>query len=204
VKGREIGDAVCYAISHPVRIGILALLNEGVRTQSEIARDLRVPQSTLQHHMVELLNSGSIDIVESRMVGNILVHSYRALRRGFFSTEDHHLLSEEQQRTVLGLTLQNAFAEHLAAFRAGKFKGDDPNLSVLWNWFQVDEEGEAELAAELQASWERLSEIEARSAARRVESKEESRSVIVSYIGHQRVRPAPGEPPFRSLVPAEE
>lgn len=199
-EGREIGEAVSYAIAHGTRIEILAILNEGIRTQAEISRRLSVPLSTLQHHMAELLSSGSIEEVDSRLVGNIVVHRYRALERGEFSTSDYLKMSEESQRTVVGLTLQNAFAEHLASFRAGKMRGDDPNLVVLWDWFNVDKEGEDELTAEMEEAWKRLRSVVARSIDRRNRSGEEPRSIMVSFIGHPRVRPAPGDPPFGSLV----
>ena len=78
--------------------------------------------------------------------------------------------------------------------------GTDPDLVLSWNWFNVDEEGKAEVAKELADSWHRLQEIEARSAARYEQTKEEPRSVIVSSIAHPRVRPAQGTRPFGSLI----
>jgi DNA-binding transcriptional ArsR family regulator len=201
-KGREIEDAVSYAIGHGTRIEILAILNEGVRTQTEIARELGLTQSVLQHHIVELLNSDSIEEVDSRQVGNLNLreHRYRALRKGEYSVEDYLGMSEEEQKTTVGITLQNSMAEHLAAFRAGRLRGDDPNLVLRWDWFNVDEQGRAEVTAELEGSWQRLHEIEARSIDRRTRSKEEPQSVVISSIGHLRVRPSRGEQPFGPLV----
>lgn len=199
-EGREIGDAVSYAIGHGIRIEILAILNEGVRSQGELARHLHLPQSKIQHHISELLRSGSIEEVEGRRVGNIVERRYRALRKGEYTAEDYRQMSEETRRITVGVTLQNAVAEHLAAFRAGEMAGDDPNLLLAWDWFNVDEEGRAEIAGELTRSWERLHEIEARSAARRMRTDEAPRSVIVSSIAHPRVRPAPEERGLGSMV----
>jgi DNA-binding transcriptional ArsR family regulator len=201
-KGREIEDAVSYAIGHGTRIEILAILNEGVRTQMEIARELGLTQSIVQHHIVELLNSDSIEEVDSRQVRNLNLkeHRYRALRKGEYTVDDYLEMSEEEQKTTVGITLQNSMAEHLAAFRAGRLRGDDPNLVLLWDWFNVDEQGRAEVTAEMEGSWQRLQAIEARSMDRRTRSREEPQSVVISSIGHLRVRPSRGKPPFGSLI----
>jgi hypothetical protein len=103
-------------------------------------------------------------------------------------------------RPLSGVTLQNLIAEHLAAFAAERMRGDDPNVVVYWDWFNVDEEGRAEVTAELEESWRRLQAIEARSMDRRTRSKEEAQSVVVSSLGHLRVRPARGTSSIGSLV----
>jgi DNA-binding transcriptional ArsR family regulator len=201
---REIGDAVSYAIGHGIRIQILVTLNEGSRSPSELARLLRVPLSKLQHHIVELVRSGSIEEADTRVAGNVVEHLYRAVKRSEYSAEEMNEMGADDQRVTIGLALQNALAEHLAAFRADAMSGDDPNLVLSWNWFNVDAEGRAELTAELEESWQRLLEVETRASARRVRSGEEPQSVVVSSIGHPRVRPAPEERPFGSLVVHEQ
>jgi DNA-binding HxlR family transcriptional regulator len=190
--GREISDAVSYAIGHGIRIEILAILNEGLRTQTELTRRLGLTQSKLQHHLAEMVKDGSIEEVEGRHIGNLVERHYRALRKAEYSAEDYRDMPEETRRLIVGLTLQNTIAEHLAAFRGGEMKGEDPNLTLTWDWFNVDEKGKEELTAELAQSWKRLKAIEARSAVRRGQSKEDGQSVIISSIAHPRVRPAPG------------
>lgn len=101
-KRREIEDAVSYAIGHVTRIQILALLNEGVRTQMEISRELRLPQSTVHHHIAELLRSNSIEEVDSRQVGNLVEHRYRALKKGEYSLEDYRQMDDETGKATIG------------------------------------------------------------------------------------------------------
>lgn len=202
--GREIADAVSYAIAHRIRIEILVTLNEGARSPSELSRLLRVPLSKLQHHVIELVRSGSIEEADTRVTGNVVEHIYRGIKPSRYSAEEMAAMDPDTQRVTIGLALQNAVAEHLSAFRVGAMTGDDPNLYLAWDWLNVDEEGRAELTAELEASWDRLQEIEARSTARRVRSGEEAQSVVISSIGHPRARPAPDERPFDSLVRTEE
>lgn len=200
--GREIGDAVSYALAHQIRVEILVALNERERGPAEISRLLGITLSRAQHHINALCEAGSIEEAkEGRRSGNLVAHVYRAISRSHYTAEEMAALDPAEQRVTIGLALQNALAEHLAAFRAGEMKGDDPNLILSWNWFEVDEEGQAELRAELDESWERIQEIEARSAKRRLESGDEARSMVVSSMSHPRVRPAPEDRrPFGSLV----
>jgi Helix-turn-helix domain len=197
---REIGDAVSYAIGHGIRIQVLVTLNEGPRSPSELSRLLRIPLSKLQHHIGELVRSGSIEEADTRVAGNVVEHLYRAVKRSEYSAEEMQEMDAEDQRVTIGLALQNAVAEHLAAFRAEAMNGEDPDLVLSWNWFNLDQEGRSEVTAELESSWKRLVEIEARSTERRVHSGEEPQSIVVSSIGHPRVRPAPEERAFGSLV----
>jgi DNA-binding transcriptional ArsR family regulator len=202
---REIGDAVSYALAHQYRVEILVALNEHERGPAEISRMLGITLSQAQHHINALCEAGSIEEAEEgRRAGNLVAHVYRAIRRSHYSADEMAALDSASQRVTVGLALQNALAEHLAGFRAGEMRGDDPNLILSWNWFNVDEQGQAELSAELDESWERIQEIEARSAERRTRSGEEATSMVVSSIAHPRVRPAPEDRrPFGSLVTRE-
>jgi uncharacterized protein (DUF924 family) len=106
----------------------------------------------------------------------------------------------KQRQIMAGVTLQCAMAEAMSAFWAGNLVNDPRIVVMLWRWFNVDQKGQEEITQELAESWGRIQEIEARSTARRAESKEEATSVIVSMQGFPRSRtsmftPAPlGDP----------
>jgi DNA-binding transcriptional ArsR family regulator len=183
----EIGDAISYALAHRIRVGILVALNEQERGPTEISRLLWITLSQAQHHLNALCDAGSIEEAEEgRRAGNLVAHVYRAARHSHYSADEVAALEPARQQVTIGLALQNAVAEHLAAFRAGEMKGDDPNLILSRNWIEMDDEGRAELSAELDASWARIQEIEARSAERRTRSGEEATSMVVSSIAHPR------------------
>jgi DNA-binding transcriptional ArsR family regulator len=203
-KGYAIGDAVPYALGQGIRIEIISILNECAASETQIARRLGLTQSKVHHHMIELLKRGSIEQIPGREVGNVTERLYRALKTSEYSVEDYRRMNEDDRHLTMGVTLQNATAEHLAAFRAGEMAGDNPNVVMLWAWFVLDEEGKAEMTAELEANWKRMKEIEARSADRRTRSKDDGQSVIVSSIAHRRVRPAPEDKALRALTGPDE
>jgi DNA-binding transcriptional ArsR family regulator len=194
---REIGEAISFAVAHEVRIRILVRLNEAPRSPSELARLVGVPLNTITHHITELVESNSIEPAGARVIGRRNVHEtvYRSVKQSEYSAEELATMNPEEQRVTLGLFLQNCLAEHLAAFRSGVMRGNDPDLVLLWRWLNVDQEGREEIRIEQEEHWRRLQEIEARSVERRSTTKEEAQSIIVSSMGHPRVRPAPRDQP---------
>jgi hypothetical protein len=169
--GRGRSAALSYALGHRLRIEILVLLNEHARSTSELARKLREPLSKVTHHVNELQRDGSIELAETRTQRNTLEHVFRAMRPSENSEAEWLAKPVSERQIEAALILQNALAEHLAAYDAGVIT-EDEHVGLLWRWFNVDQEGRVEIVREQEASWKRLEKIEARSAARRLESGE--------------------------------
>lgn len=196
---RDRSSALSYALGHRLRIEILVLLNEGPRSPSELARELREPLSKVTHHVTELVNDGSIELAEVRQQRNTLEHVYRATRPSENSQEAWSEKPMAERHVEAGLLLQRLLAEHLAAFDAGAIT-EDEHVGLLWRWLNVDQEGRIEIAKEQEASWKRMEEIEARSVGRRADSGEPAQSIVVSSLAHRRVRPTKWPPAFGELL----
>jgi DNA-binding transcriptional ArsR family regulator len=190
-KSRSLEEAVSYAVGHRVRVEILAILNEGTYSPDQLARMVQQPLSKVTHHIRELLDSRSIEIarVEGVQNRNVSQKFYRAVRTTFMSDEEMAALTREDRQELYGMALQSCMAEGLAALWAGKF-ADDPRVWLAWCWFNVDSEGREEIADELEASWQRLGNIEAKATSRRAESGEEAVSILVNTLGYERSRKA--------------
>jgi DNA-binding transcriptional ArsR family regulator len=187
-RKREIEDAVSYAVGNGVRVDILCYLNEKPRSPSELASLLGIRHSKLEHHIKELLASGSIELAYvERGGGNTRENFYRAVEIPFYTDEEMWAMPFEMRQEIYGLILQSSVAEALAAFRAGKVS-NDPRVCMAWRWFNLDAQGRRDLADENARSWDRMMEIEAESADRRVESGEAGVSIIVSLLAHERAR----------------
>jgi hypothetical protein len=109
------------------------------------------------------------------------------------SDEEMGAISEEARQEISMMVLQALTAEALAAFWNGKLTSD-PRVCLLWSWFNVDRRGREEIADEQARSWQRISAIRDASDSRRAESGEEAVSVMVSALGFERCRTAPGPP----------
>lgn len=73
------------ANTHPLRISILEVLSlDGGRTLSpnELAYELRTPLSNVNYHVVQLLNTGLVELAGERPVRGATEHFYRLSEAG--------------------------------------------------------------------------------------------------------------------------
>lgn len=200
---RTVEEAVSYSVGHRIRIEILCILNEGVRSASELAKLVHQPLTTISHHIKELAESGSIELARVEKVRNTDQHFYRAVELPFVSDEEAQALPPEVKQEYAAVILQAITAEGLGALWAGKMS-NDPAVRMMWRWYSLDAQGRQELAEEQRASWERIQEIEARSVNRRVESGEEAVTTIAVTLGFERSRTVDAEtPPMSQLTPGK-
>jgi len=190
---RGVEDAVSYAVGHRIRIEVLALLNEGCHTQDELAKKLRLPLSTIGHHIKALLDDGSIELAQTEMVRGTLRHYYRAVEMPFYDDDEIAAMPPEARQATAGVIMQAVMAEMMAAFWAGKMI-DDRRVWLAWRWFNLDATGRDDLADEQARSWARIQQIEAESIERCNESGEPAISYIVTSLGFERCRTAPPAP----------
>lgn len=184
---RSVEEAVSYAIGHRIRIEILALLNEGTRSPSELAKLIRQPITTVGHHIKELVNSGCIELARIEKVRNADQHFYRAVELPFISDEEAELLPVAARQQYAAVILQALMAEGLAALWAGKMTSDPVWMS--WRWFNLDAQGRREAQEAQHEFWERIKEIDADAANRVAGSGEPTISTIVAALGFERFRP---------------
>lgn len=188
---RSVAAAVAYAVTHQARTEIRTILNEGPRSQEELARLIRASASkNLAHHVRELLADGSIELAYVKRVRNAFEHYYRAVEIPFYSDEEIEALRPEERQAFAGVILQAVMAESLAALWAGKMAADR-RVWLSWRWFHVDARGREGIADEQARHWARVREIEAESANRCAKSGEPTKSIIVASLGHVRCRRAP-------------
>jgi len=187
-RSKSIEEVVSYALGHRIRIEILTLLNERVYTPDEIAEFLSEPIGKVAHHISELVDGGAIELAKTEPARNWTRHYYRAVEQPYVSEEEALAMTPQQRQIFAGVTLQCMMAESMSAFWAGNMVEDPSNVLLSWRWFNVDREGRREIMEELVESWARIQEIEARSTARRAESKEDAVSFIVALQGFRRSR----------------
>ena len=197
-SGREVQEAVSYAVGHRIRVEILAVLHERSASALALSLIVRPPLSPDTHHLSEHLEAGSIGIERTEKVRSVDQRFY-VISPIYFSDEDMEGMSKEELQKLVGYLLQGQMAEAMAAFWAGKLTSD-PRLFISWVWFNVDAEGRAAIADEQARSWARLYEIEAESEARCAERGEEPFSVTVAGLSFERVRTAPRPPGSRDAT----
>jgi DNA-binding transcriptional ArsR family regulator len=187
-----VEEAVSYGVGHRIRIEILAALHEGPASAADLSRTLREPLGNLGHHIEQLLKQGSIEVADTRQVGNVTQNVYCAVELPEYS-EEFDALSDGEKQATLAVVLQASTAEAMASLWAGKLVGDQ-RVMLAWNRINLDERGRDDLAHEQDRSWLRIKEIEAESANRRAESGEAGTTYVVTSYGYERSRTEAPEP----------
>lgn len=198
---RGVEERVSYGLGHRIRIEVLCLLNEATYSVTELAKMTRQPITTISHHVKELAKSGCIELARTEKVRNADQHFYRAVEMPIITDEEAASLSPEIKQEYAAVILQAALAESLDALWAEKLN-HDPNVHMMWRWFNLDAEGRQEMADIQREGWERLMEAEARSCARRIKTGEEPETMIGISLGFPRSRPVGASVPASQRFPS--
>jgi DNA-binding transcriptional ArsR family regulator len=167
------------AMSHPLRASILRLLVERTASPAEMARQLDEELSNVSYHTKQLVEFECAELVSTRPVRGALEHFYRATERHLIDTEEWEELEPLVAEDLVCEFMQKILDDFVASARA-QLVGGDKDFHLTRTPLVVDREGLQEaLEAHERARLEIL-EIEARSAARMVESGEEGTNVSSS------------------------
>lgn len=165
-----VDSRLAKALAHPLRVQLLAALNEGVASPNELAKRLGEPLTNVSYHVRMLHDLGCIELVQTEPRRGALEHYYRAIVRPFFGERDWKKLPKNARGSISDAVLQLVWDDASEAIRSGQFdERDDRHLSrtVL----AVDEQGWGELQELLAGTLDRAMEIQVESASRA--SKEE-------------------------------
>jgi DNA-binding transcriptional ArsR family regulator len=183
----KIDDAVVYAVGHRIRTDALSILNDGKASPNEIAEIMGEDVKKVGNHIRELFDAGCIESAGNTKVRNATEHFYRAVTMPYIDEAEYRAMPLPVRRELCALIIQAIMAEVLASLRAGKVETDD-DVRLSWQRLNVDAEGKKEVAAVLKGTAEQLFDIQARNAARLVESKETGTTEIVAMMGFERNR----------------
>jgi DNA-binding transcriptional ArsR family regulator len=116
---RGVDTRLAKALSHPIRVQALKILNERVASPSDIARDLELPVANVSYHIKTLLQLGCIEEVEYRHVRGAVEHRYRAIRRADAQLDDWADMPANARDDLAGKIARAAFNDLRAAQEEG-------------------------------------------------------------------------------------
>jgi DNA-binding transcriptional ArsR family regulator len=153
------------ALSHDLRLEILAILNERVASPAEIHRELDEDLSQVSYHVNVLKKCECVELVDTRPVRGSTEHFYRATERAQLSPEEFEQLPPAVRERMSRAWLTYAFAAVSGSQASGTLDTrTDRHLSA--NPLLVDEHGGTELTEAAGDYLERVLEIERRNAER--------------------------------------
>lgn len=139
------GD-VAKAMAHPLRIQIIAMLNQRVMSATMIAKQVDEPLQNVAYHFRILREKGLIEEVDSRPVRGSTEHFYRATKRVLFDGRAWENLPTSMKARVSGRMFSDFLEVVSAAMLGETFDSSDERVNV-WRQGRLDEQGWEEAVA---------------------------------------------------------
>ena len=83
-----IDQRIMKALSHPLRVRMLTLLNQKVSSPSELAEELDEPLGNVSYHMRFLADLNMVELVRTEPRRGAVEHYYEALEPPLISDDD--------------------------------------------------------------------------------------------------------------------
>jgi DNA-binding transcriptional ArsR family regulator len=159
-----VNENVAKAVSHPVRMRILMLLNKRVTSPSELATELEEPLNHVSYHVKRLVDLKCAELVRTETRRGAVEHYYRATERPMLSEEDLAVLPIAVRRGLADAILSQIAQDLRDAGGAGGLERGGAHASNTR--MTLDETGWADLGDALVDAVERFIEIQAEAANR--------------------------------------
>jgi DNA-binding transcriptional ArsR family regulator len=152
------------AMSHPLRVRILALLDERRASPVELAEVLEASLGTVSYHVRTLHQLGLIELVDETRVRGAVEHHYRARARPKVTNEAWEEAPPIAKQAAVGSSLQMIDEYARASAAAGGF--DHSDAALIRMSMKLDERGWRQLAKACNKLFEQAQRIESESAER--------------------------------------
>jgi DNA-binding transcriptional ArsR family regulator len=168
-----IDARLAKALAHPLRVRLLAALNEGVASPNQLAEQVDEPLQNVSYHVRVLLSLGCIELVRTAQRRGAIEHFYRALTRPSFSDSDWEQLPTSARHQISHGVLAQVWDDAARALGAGTFdERDDRHLSRTP--LSLDPSGWSKLNELLEELQQRALEIQDESAERLAKSDDDA------------------------------
>jgi DNA-binding transcriptional ArsR family regulator len=144
------------AISHPIRIRLLAMLEEEPASPVVLANKLDQPLGTIAYHVRTLYDLGLLKLVSTRQRRGATEHYYRATGHPHATSETWEALDAVSKQRLLTATLA----------RANDYGFDAKDSHVSVSPLELDKKGWSQLSKECKRWLAKAEQIEAEAAAR--------------------------------------
>lgn len=152
------------ALSHPLRVRIMGILEQRTATPRQLADALHVNLENLAYHVRKLRDLGLIKLERRRYVGGAVEHHYRAVARPRVSAKAWEGMPEIAQRAMIGAALEQLGAVVAKAAEEGRFAR--PESHVSRRPLVLDEQGFADASKIIARALDDLLDTEKESRAR--------------------------------------
>jgi DNA-binding transcriptional ArsR family regulator len=176
-----IDSRLVKMLAHPLRVRILAILEQRTASPSEIAQELDASLGVVSYHVRRLESLGLIKLVKKTPRRGAIEHYYKADAKHHIPDEAWAKVPGIVKQAMAGATLGEISAQVNAAAVDGGFGADDAHLSLTK--LVLDEQGWRAIAREMAKTLERVDRIHAESLERlRKSDHEGEREAMVAMM----------------------
>lgn len=170
-KGKSTGvdQKLVKALAHPLRVQILAILNERMASPNELSKELEEGLSQVSYHVKVLKDFECIEMVKTEPRRGAVEHYYRATSRAFLADSEWQHLPDSIKPGVSSSVLKLVLEDVISAINGGSFNARD-DVHMSWTPGVVDEQGWDESVELVNDTLEQLIKIHAGSAKRLAKS----------------------------------
>jgi DNA-binding transcriptional ArsR family regulator len=181
----ELSSNIVKALSHPLRLRILARLNEGVASPNEMAKEFGESLPLVSYHVRILRELECIELVKTTPRRGAIEHHYRALTRAVLDDSSWAQMPGSARKAVSNIALDGALTDIREAMEADTF---DARLDRHHSYspLLLDEQGWTELNERLVELLDWALEEQSRAAVRIAEDGAEdmrARLLMMTYTG---------------------
>jgi DNA-binding transcriptional ArsR family regulator len=135
-----VDGEVAKAMAHPLRVQIVALLNQRVMSATMIAKEIDEPLQNVAYHFRVLREKGLIEEVDSRQVRGSTEHFYIATKRVLFDGKAWDDLPPSMKAKVSGRMFSDFLEVVSGAMLGETFDSSDERVNV-WRQGRLDDQG---------------------------------------------------------------
>lgn len=179
---------ITKALSHWMRVNILAVASWRVISPSEFARETGAPLKKVSYHFRRLVQYEALEPVGTKVVGGTVKHFYRGTRQALFAGANWEQLPKSVQDGVAGAALQDFSRVATLAFESGTFSARD-NSHLTWDPAIYDELAFKAMINILARTREQLLALEDEARPRLAKTGQEGILVAFALSGFEMPKP---------------
>ncbi len=180
-SSRTVDQRLIKALAHPLRVEILAILNDRMASPNELSKELEEGLSQVSYHVKVLKDFEMIEMVKTEPRRGAVEHYYRASTKVFVPVWVMKLMPKSAQRTMFGDVLADVEEDVGTSLETGTFDkrpdwvvGRDPRILD-----GKGREGAEELATEF---FERYEQLEVESDRRKQNGEGDGESIATTAV----------------------
>lgn len=165
------------ALSHPVRVEILELLQEREASPIEMKRAIGGTLNLVNYHLKVLVDCGCVEVTRTEPVRGAVKHYYRAVPRSYFGHRDLREVPASIRGGATEMSLRSFSKAFHRAAEAGNVDSEEAILS--WMSLALDELGREKAIELSETVLERYEQIAKQSRERAAASEEPLAALVV-------------------------